>query len=194
MSPSLPPTNLPILRRLPLFSVEQRDTKGDKTVWSGRLARVGSPKPGGYLVSEEGGVVRGDWMEVEEDKTRGRFQVGEVVRGEAAVDVWRCISEGYWDERVELILARHTWTVQEFRAGDCVSYPGDGGKPTVVPGGWDHEHCAICWEKIGSGGQQRGYENDGDWICAACHDQYAVPVSLGFLDSDHVIEQAGGLV
>jgi hypothetical protein len=51
-----------------------------------------------------------------------------------------------------------------------------------VPAGWDHEHCSICWEKIGAGGQTVGYvDQSNEWVCQACHKNFIEPGSIGFV-------------
>ena len=38
----------------------------------------------------------------------------------------------------------------------------------IVPGMWDHEHCAVCWQKIEEGDTY--WENSHkDILCPACH-------------------------
>ena len=51
----------------------------------------------------------------------------------------------------------------------------------VVPGGWEHEHCAICWQKIGFGGEPRGFFSlPESWVCEGCYGSFVVPRSLAF--------------
>ncbi len=63
-----------------------------------------------------------------------------------------------------------------------------GGKPyadddfvsiELVSGGWDHEHCALCWRIIGAeqGEEPFGYTDGHDWLCETCHQQF---VASGF--------------
>lgn len=35
---------------------------------------------------------------------------------------------------------------------------------------WDHEHCAFCWKKIGTGGIKEAYStlDDSRWVCEEC--------------------------
>lgn len=41
----------------------------------------------------------------------------------------------------------------------------------LMPGMWDHEHCAICWEKIGEGDAY--WENSQKRIlCPTCHAKF----------------------
>jgi len=49
----------------------------------------------------------------------------------------------------------------------------------VIPGGWDHEHCGLCWKKISSEweGDRSGYTDGKDWICQECYEKY---IASGF--------------
>lgn len=44
----------------------------------------------------------------------------------------------------------------------------------IMPGGWDHEHCALCWETISDfeGHQHSGYTDGKKWLCADCYKKY----------------------
>jgi hypothetical protein len=44
----------------------------------------------------------------------------------------------------------------------------------VVPGGWEHEHCKLCWATIADiqGFQNSGYTDGEDWLCEACYEKY----------------------
>lgn len=54
----------------------------------------------------------------------------------------------------------------------------------VVEAGWDHEHCAICWETIGPGGQTEGYVSaDRTWVCERCYVDFVDRRSLDFIPS-----------
>jgi hypothetical protein len=46
----------------------------------------------------------------------------------------------------------------------------------VVPGGWDHEHCRLCWERISDieAGKNFGYTDGKDWLCESCYEKYIV--------------------
>jgi hypothetical protein len=86
--------------------------------------------------------------------------------------------------------ARH-WQAQVFRPSDAVAFPQEGGTVTrqkrpdespiadgqVVPDGWDHEHCALCWQTISllTGDQARGYCDGRDWLCTDCYEHYILP-------------------
>jgi hypothetical protein len=82
--------------------------------------------------------------------------------------------EGYWGERAELVLdTARIWRASEFQP------TADDGE--LVPGGWDHEHCSICHQKIGWGGQPNGFVSEDDWVCDECHSRFIIPRSLAFM-------------
>ncbi len=62
---------------------------------------------------------------------------------------------------------------------------GSGDAPAggrIVSGGWEHEHCRICWEKIGQGGAPTGFlSEDDEWACTRCYQEYVLPKSVGFV-------------
>jgi hypothetical protein len=120
--------------------------------------------------------------------------------------------DGYWGERAELVLDEtRRWSkatfqptsamrmhgpgVVLFRPDDATSLaaiPAVGGASVdsqtsgaeVIPGGWDHEHCAICWETIGAGGQAEGYvSNQRTWVCSPCYGAFVELRSLDFIPS-----------
>jgi len=54
----------------------------------------------------------------------------------------------------------------------------------LVEGGWDHEHCAICWEAIGPVDQVEGYFSAPDtWVCERCYVDYVARRSLEFIQN-----------
>jgi hypothetical protein len=72
--------------------------------------------------------------------------------------------------------------------GAIVSETADGatGRPpgaTLVPGGWDHDHCRFCWEKIGVGGVPEGFrDSHGTWLCEGCFNEYVLQHDLSFME------------
>ncbi len=105
--------------------------------------------------------------------------------------------DGYWGQAVELVLGPpRNWTETVFQPSDAVVYPAGGGQMMVpasgeipqgahvAPGAWEHEHCAICWETIGHGGDPKGFlSTDKRWICAKCHMSYVIPKLIGFVET-----------
>jgi hypothetical protein len=68
----------------------------------------------------------------------------------------------------------------------CKAPEGEGAAPagaTLVPKGWDHEHCRFCWEKIGIGGAAHGFTDDGGtWLCENCYRSFVVPHDLSYME------------
>ena len=66
-----------------------------------------------------------------------------------------------------------------------IATPDDNGRTDgqIVPGGWDHEHCELCWQKIGSGGDRDGYVNESDqWVLRPpCYDHFIGSRDLRFV-------------
>jgi hypothetical protein len=47
---------------------------------------------------------------------------------------------------------------------------------------WDHEHCEICQETIGTGGAAAGFRDQDDHgLCQTCHARYAIAHDLSFV-------------
>jgi len=57
----------------------------------------------------------------------------------------------------------------------------------LVAGGWDHEHCGLCWERIMEEphGQPDGY-TDGRhrWLCIACFERFVSPRRIRPMNQD----------
>ena len=85
----------------------------------------------------------------------------------------------YWGTRAALVLnERLDWHRTRFEPYDSVSLDG-----RVFPGGWDHQHCEVCWEKIGDFGQPEGFFSPpNSWVCEACYNDFIVTRSLGFVN------------
>jgi hypothetical protein len=86
----------------------------------------------------------------------------------------------------------HPWALKQFQAQDAIAYTTEQGtllgrsKSTdttsdgsVVPGGWTHEHCSLCWQTISDQqvDQHTGYTDGKDWLCETCYDLY---ITSGF--------------
>ena len=54
-----------------------------------------------------------------------------------------------------------------------------GEEETRVKGGWDHEHCFLCWRRISAdkGEPNEGYTDDKIWLCETCYQTY---IASGF--------------
>ena len=107
--------------------------------------------------------------------------------------------DGYWDASdVDIILRDDGWWVPaEFTAGPAhyfrqngvVGWAPEGGTIPedaedlgVRAGAWDHEHCRICFARIGLDGAPRGsVAPDERWLCERCPERYAAPHDLAFI-------------
>ena len=82
----------------------------------------------------------------------------------------------------------HTWRREHWQrrpalvhrfGGTVALYHGqtfDPAKIDLVPHGWSHDHCAICWWTLhdsGSDEERIGYSDEcGNWVCAECYQQF----------------------
>jgi hypothetical protein len=101
--------------------------------------------------------------------------------------------EEWWTpQQVALVedRSRH-WRLTSFEPSATVAFESDGQTVVrkrqadddiataahVVPGGWDHEHCALCWQKISgiAGANQSGYTDGRDWLCTDCYEKFIIP-------------------
>ena len=143
----------------------------------------------GYLKSEDDHLIRGRWRQ------RGELWAFEPdeerdVQAIRAQQHW-VILDGYWGERAELVLDRNRqWRKVRFEPTDAIKLEGrttQGTQPElsdreIVESGWDHEHCAICWETIGTGEHATGYLSPPEtWVCHTCYGEFVERRSLGFI-------------
>lgn len=63
------------------------------------------------------------------------------------------------------------WQRTRFTPHDTVAYRPDGSVE-FLPGGWNHEHCKLCFERIDKE-KPYGYTDDGDrWLCEKCYEEH----------------------
>jgi hypothetical protein len=112
--------------------------------------------------------------------------------------------DGWWQAyHVTMIVDPATdWRRIRFAAGDAQWFIENGREgwtkagrlpkgavaTRIEPGGWDHEHCTLCHERIGRLGDEYGYVAGGsagvdpyEWLCDRCGERFAVPRSLAFV-------------
>ena len=48
------------------------------------------------------------------------------------------------------------------------------GNERIIPRGWDHEHCRLCWATLSAyeGDEHEGYTDESDWLCTCCFDRF----------------------
>ena len=110
------------------------------------------------------------------------------------------VLQPWWTlEQLDIVRdSRRTWTEVQFRpelavkvestdfvmlrkvrAADDSAAPG-----ALVEGGWDHEHCTLCWTKISERPEAGlAYWSDDDWLCRECYERFFVS-GLGALVGD----------
>ncbi|MGB0281826.1 MAG: hypothetical protein ACPGAE_06585 [Neptuniibacter sp.] len=75
----------------------------------------------------------------------------------------------------DAIKQKHSWT--EHKEGKAAP---EGGE--VIEGGWEHEHCQVCWWKIRESDNPEigvGYTNGNQWLCTECYSQFIEGNVLG---------------
>lgn len=102
------------------------------------------------------------------------------------------IAEDYEAKDVSIVGGREikVWTKLEpvdAMSGESRHYPAaDQTAPVnlgsrLIRGGWGHEHCQLCNERIE--GREFGYRDPEDrWMCVDCHLRYVIPHDLAFVD------------
>jgi hypothetical protein len=65
------------------------------------------------------------------------------------------------------------WFVSKPYKGD----PFNDSEWTLLPGGWDHEHCSLCFEKVTEGMNYWANANEVTILCERCHNHYFGPRS-----------------
>jgi hypothetical protein len=189
------------LDELPTFTV--RHVEGDRAIGVvDRALWIGERLPGDVLLPG-GRFVAGRFVNVDLGSLTASFvptASGEVALLQAGERYRRF--DGYWGERAALVLDRNRqWKERAFEPVDAVAYEraGDalvgnatnqnlpeGG--TLVKGGWDHEHCDICWEKISPHTDPIAVFSEPDhWICRKCYEKFVIPRSLDFI----YVEESG---
>lgn len=190
------------LSELNQFTVLAARAEGDRTLLTGRLTRPGDTHRGQDIRLFVGLTqdVPGRLTAVDPDAATGVMNVftkhvlPAVVPG-ASFPVY----DDYWFGRLHHALGpAGRWARKAFAAPDSFveideatgvrkwrqAVPGDAARADgeVVPGGWDHEHCDICWRHVGLGGDLEGYVNGHDfWLCVDCHDRYVATGDLRFV-------------
>ena len=60
------------------------------------------------------------------------------------------------------------------------STAADLGEKWIVPGGWDHEHCALCWTHIDPGDRYFHHSELNAFLCVRCFERYVVAGDISF--------------
>ena len=101
--------------------------------------------------------------------------------------------EDWWTPpQVALVEDRsRIWQLQRFQPSDALLFPGENGgmmrrkssneetpsNAQLMSGGWEHEHCELCWQKIleHGGVEGAGYTDRRNRLCGLCYEKFIVP-------------------
>lgn len=165
----------------------------DKPLW------IGERYLGELLLPDER-FVRGRFVNVDlQSRTATFIPTAAADIGSLLAGMTYSRFDGYRAERAALVLDRQRcWTQRIFEPVDAVTFKrsddtiiekianpnlSEGG--TVIKGGWDHEHCDICWGTISPQTDPVAMFSDPDhWICQKCYENFVLPRSLGFIVED----------
>jgi hypothetical protein len=186
--------------RLPRIKILATDSEGlsvsfDEIKWVSNYGKV-------CIISPANSLVWGRFLSiVERDKTARFIPERKDTISLLHVDDTYIYLDGYWGERAELVFDRkREWVCTTFKSVDAIEFIVDGKRMRSVLGqspiagaedvrrvadGWDHEHCAICWETIGSYEceENTGFKDqNNEWVCKRCYESYVVPKKLTFIE------------
>jgi hypothetical protein len=136
-----------------------------------------------HLFLGHGRFVRGRWYDVSKAKREARF-VPDSSRECPAFSPGTQLpfTDGYWGQCAFLALNPDLeWQEAQFTPRDGFVHRPNG-KTEFIPGGWDHDHCSICWAKI-SETQNKTYMrlDDKHCLCGDCYESYVKKRSIGFI-------------
>jgi hypothetical protein len=161
----------------------------------------------GFLVNPDELCLEGRFETIDAQKWRAAFtledrkQIDLLVVGQiyAYLDV-------YWGDRATLVLdTTREWRRVLFQPQEAIENRSNGarilgktgepppckvdGEPRKIPGGWDHEHCDICWQEISKTAKPFGYTDQAaDWVCEKCYEDFVQPRNLHFLTEQAIAQ------
>lgn len=59
--------------------------------------------------------------------------------------------------------------------------PRDVESRGLIKGGWDHEHCELCWHSI-EDGMLGWVDSQNHWLCEGCYTTFVLTHDLSFMD------------
>ncbi len=90
--------------------------------------------------------------------------------------------DGYWEERALIVFDQNlVWEECTFKPRDAIKTYHDG-RTDEIPGGWDHEHCDICWATISQKENQVFMKSSqGDCVCLNCFTNHVKAKNIDFI-------------
>ena len=178
------------LNDLPHFAVERIDQENADAILFGRVS--GPPPRTGrswLYVHREKSII-GDLSLAGDGQAVFRsppWAITEKVRIGASFPI---VAEPWQAYQVEMILDDpDRWEHRLFVPSDAMEFSQPGQAPgwrattksgsplpggakalRTIPAGWDHEHCDLCFQKIGHAGQDSGHVHRSNyWLCERCY-------------------------
>lgn len=189
------------LADLNTFTITEIVSRGEVSTLSGRLSLPGQPSRGD-LVNLFRGLnvedVDGELVGLDPDAGTATIETSysplpASLKGGSSFPVYYT----YWSGKLRLVLdPAITWTRTTFASPDAFATempngwrqwrqaePGDEARTDgkIVPHGWDHEHCEICWTHIDADHPDAWMSNDDRWVCPSCYARYVGPGDLRFV-------------
>lgn len=188
------------LNDLPQFEILSVQSVGDDHELAGRFNHTTGLKVGGNWLYIPKASIQGSLGEASQPAMPAIFTAFNWTADcpAQAGTSWPVIN-GYYDILlIEAILDPHwIWRRVGFEAKDAQHFTQQGRQGWIAVGqpipegatplhversGWDHEHCELCFGRIGDGGDPYGYVDEEDgWLCENCYERHARPHDLSFL-------------
>jgi hypothetical protein len=186
------------LADLPQFTVLRVLLTRGSWVLTGRFDHLNGVQEGrSWLYVSRTGSLIGDLSDLDRETHTAQFDTYEPARPavaeEGRVFPW---FDGTWHDAAQVAVVldpTHVWRSVRFEAADALARQEGGWRQlrsatdaqpetdeTLVPSGWDHEHCWFCNREIRAGD---GAYTDAEtnWACGDCYDSYVRRQDLGFL-------------
>jgi hypothetical protein len=143
-----------------------------------------------YIYLDQNTIIRGRFIEVNSGTGSGAIITSNYFsRSLFNFGSTYPLLDGYWGERVKIVLdASRKWKRVKFKPRDGIMHYNDG-RVEEIKGGWDHEHCKICWQTISAFEDEEnfGYVDQADiWLCQSCYKKYKIPKSITFVNLNQV--------
>lgn len=195
---------------LPRFTVERAETVGAGLRLTGTFNHMTGVSADRSWLLVGGESLIGDLVQLDPERRSAVFVTFTEYERDAPVGTRLAWLDAYWQARLILNVSNpdHAWQRVHFTAQDAALetengvrvrrpdgsgdgaatsrrmrvYDADQAAPSgVMPGGWDHEHCEICWEHIDAENPIGYVDDDEDWLCEKCHSKWAARQDIGFV-------------
>ena len=177
---------------LPTLRVDKIIPEGNAFIIMGSVSRwqwVGENYCA-YLYVNQEKLIEGKFRDVNEVNRSVMFVTTGFAPNFMKVDETYPFFDGYWGQRAVLVFDNTlSWQETAFEPRDAVTHNVDG-TTELVRGGWDHEHCDICWATIDLQ-ENTVYmkNNDHAIVCLGCFENYILKKSIEFIPDSEINSQ-----